>query len=545
MFGTNHFSYLITDESAGATVLGIEDTTGWQAGDEICIASTSQTGSESEKRTILTVDSPTQVTVTSGLTNAHSGTSPTQAEVGNLTRNIRIRGQTSTLQTYVNIAAKAYVILNRTEIYFLGSATSLKRGIDVATTTGNFVISYCSIHDSGVSSSMAINITSASGSNILINNNVIYLGSGLFLTNVATTGIQTINGNLFMLPQGFTSINLTDAGTTFTNNVLVGGNISISEFSNLGEFNNNSIHSFSSTLIFLTNIRTGTINNLILWRCSAGAGSFVLTTSSNLTIENLTCFGNSTANIRIASGNTMPRFVFNNLVSNGDTSFATTSGFQLNDAADIIFNDCDFSTITGIKTAHTNDILINTANSLTRLVFSNCKLGGTNEIGSQSNLATNSYIGSQKHDQIEANHKTIKREGAITIDTTSGLFDVTPSLRLTPSSATEKLTTLGANGGWIFPVASGASITITIKVRKSVAGDGAAYNGNQPRLMLRRNSSLDVTDDTVLATATAASDGAFETLTGTTPIAPDFGVFEFYIDCDGTTGFVNVDSLSG
>ena len=72
-------------------------------------------------------------------------------------------------------------------------------------------------------------------------------------------------------------------------------------------------------------------------------------------------------------------------------------------------------------------------------------------------------------------------------------------------------------------------------------GDGAAYNGNQPRLMLRRNAAVGITSDTVLATSSAAGDGAFEVLSGTTVAASDNGVMEVYLDCDGTAGWVNVD----
>ena len=45
--------------------------------------------------------------------------------------------------------------------------------------------------------------------------------------------------------------------------------------------------------------------------------------------------------------------------------------------------------------------------------------------------------------------------------------------------------------------------------------------------------------DTVLDTATVASDGAFETLTGVTAALTDAAVLTFVVDCDGTAGWVN------
>jgi hypothetical protein len=92
-------------------------------------------------------------------------------------------------------------------------------------------------------------------------------------------------------------------------------------------------------------------------------------------------------------------------------------------------------------------------------------------------------------------------------------------------------------------IASGGTLAASIYVRKSVAGDGAAYNGNQPRLIVRKNVSAGITVDTVLATASAAA-GTWEQLSGTTAAVTDDAVLEFYVDCDGTTGWVNIDDFA-
>jgi hypothetical protein len=92
-------------------------------------------------------------------------------------------------------------------------------------------------------------------------------------------------------------------------------------------------------------------------------------------------------------------------------------------------------------------------------------------------------------------------------------------------------------------VDDGGTITINVYVRKSVAGDGAAYNGNQPRLIVRKNLACGITSDTVLDTMTAAA-GSWEQLTGTTAAVDADGALEFVVDCDGTTGWINVDDWS-
>jgi hypothetical protein len=91
-------------------------------------------------------------------------------------------------------------------------------------------------------------------------------------------------------------------------------------------------------------------------------------------------------------------------------------------------------------------------------------------------------------------------------------------------------------------VASGNTTTIGCYVRCSAAPD-TVYNGNRPRLMLKKNPSLGVDNDVVLATATVAANGAWELISGTTPSASANGSWEVYVDCDGTAGWVNCNDF--
>jgi hypothetical protein len=103
------------------------------------------------------------------------------------------------------------------------------------------------------------------------------------------------------------------------------------------------------------------------------------------------------------------------------------------------------------------------------------------------------------------------------------------------ATATEKLT----SNSFIRPVSSGATLTPIVYVYED-----ASYNGNRARLIVKRNDAIGITIDTVLDTATAASDGAWEQLTGTTIAATDNGCMEFVIDCDGTAGNLFVDDFT-
>ena len=114
-----------------------------------------------------------------------------------------------------------------------------------------------------------------------------------------------------------------------------------------------------------------------------------------------------------------------------------------------------------------------------------------------------------------------------------------PSLRQTPTTANVKF----GHASVKINVAAGATPSVSVTVRKSVVGDGTAYNGNAPRLMLRPNIQAGVTSFTVLATS-AGSAGSWETLTATLPAPSVNAVYELYVDCDGTTGWINIDDWS-
>jgi hypothetical protein len=130
------------------------------------------------------------------------------------------------------------------------------------------------------------------------------------------------------------------------------------------------------------------------------------------------------------------------------------------------------------------------------------------------------------------------RYGTITFDNVIN-FTPTSSVRAAPSSATFKLQLPARR----FAIPSGKTARVSVAVRRSVVGDGTAYNGNFPRLILKSNNSAGITTDTVLATATAASSGSFETIAGTTPAVTADTILEVCVDCDGTTGWINEDNF--
>jgi hypothetical protein len=129
-----------------------------------------------------------------------------------------------------------------------------------------------------------------------------------------------------------------------------------------------------------------------------------------------------------------------------------------------------------------------------------------------------------------------------TVQTDSVIFQTaSPSMRMTPNPAvTDKLPSAPAGRGIHAAAASGRQVLFSVYVRKSAAGDGAAYSGAQPRLIVRANPAVGFNADVVLDTMAVAV-GNWELLSGSTSALTDDGALEAYVDCDGTTGWINVD----
>ena len=548
-----YYCKLNTDEAIASTSLGVNTDTGWLDNDEIVVASTTQTGSQTEVGALNGAAGASTLTVDGfagaggGLAFAHSGTSPTQAEVVLLTRNVKVNGASATLQAYIDIKATASVDCDWVEFKWLGSATTNKRGIDIATTSsGAFTMNYCCLRNFTVTSSKGLTVTGSATSGWVFSNNVTYNINDQHFSVNSTSGTWTADSNLFLLNvgSGVAIASLSDIGGTFTNNTCVspvGTGITIAEAATIGTISGNTVHSGGSGVSFGSGLSGGTLLDTTLWR--NGAGGMIFNTSpiviSNVLIKNLTVFGNLTANINISTSSLF-NVTFDNIISNGDTTFATTSGILCSGSSlttDLNILNSDFSTASGIKVAHTNDINFSTTSSA-RIRIINTKLGGTNEVTGQSSLTDSSYVSSQKNDQTAGSHKIFKKYGTIQRETTT-VHTGSQAMKLTPNNASNKLTTEGVFGGFKCAVGSGATVTPTIYVYED-----ASYNGNRARLIVKRNDALGITADTVLDTATAASDAAWEALTGTTAAVTDDGTLEFIIDCDGTAGNLFVDSAT-
>jgi len=90
---------LTTNASIGATSLTTDIITNWNNGDDIAIAGTGATVHQ-QQRVLNANATTTTLSISSSLTYATEGTSPVQADVINLTSNIKILGTSATLVGY-------------------------------------------------------------------------------------------------------------------------------------------------------------------------------------------------------------------------------------------------------------------------------------------------------------------------------------------------------------------------------------------------------------------------------------------------------------
>lgn len=535
---------LNTDEAIAQTVLGVNADTGWLTSDEICIAPTSRTYSEYERRTLAGAATATEVTVTAGLTYAHSGTSPTQAEVGLLTHNCKVRSVTSTLMAYVNVKATATVDVDWCEFYYLGKSTTGKRGIEIETTAGgSSSIRYFSIHDC---EEYGIYVTGAAHDAWSVRDGVFYLAAtaaGSSFVNATTTGTSYTLKNILVIActsptvaVAFADIMGTIADITVAGCVTGSGLAAINitdVYSKGGSIGTLTSHSNDVYGIQLTRVQELTISSVIVWR-NASNGLYLSGSAQGTIITTILAFGNNTNILGYSEGATI-----NGGIVAGD-AYGSVRGISnaVGYALGITLNNVKLGQVSGIYLGHTTaDIGIG---SPARMFLNNCLLASTAEIDGQSTIDDGGYVRSSDHDQVPGAFKTWKRQGTISSDTV--LYrSASKSERLTPLSASLKL----ESGSRKCSVPAANTVTVTCYVRKSAVADpsGADYNGAQPRLVLKASARLGVASDTVLATAAGAL-GAWEVLTATTPAAAVDGVFEFVVDCDGTAGWVNVDDWS-
>lgn len=567
---------LNTDEAVAQTVLGVDTSTGWPSGTNVAIAGTSRTVMQCEERVTTGAAGASSITVTAGLTFAHSGTAPLNAHIFALDRNVIFRSVSSTNMTYA-------------AFYGTTGTTTIKWAMFQYSGWQSAAFAAVSLGDGNVNGatapfSMTFSLTKlgegagfwafTNSGNWTYEDNVQFRNGVVIGTGVRVDA-STNTANPFTLRRAYI------VGGHATANITVGFNIGDwnGTIANLYVINLPNLNSslalggggtlqdlnwtidgyecygnvFNRAIAPSDGCPPGTLKNAICWYNGDGSSVYLSNVRVRaLTIEDSKFIGNNEACIYLFGAPHLPRFTFRNCQFAGTTTYSQPSAVFMSPngtnghliACDWRFENCTFGVATGIYVAHVTADL-NFVNTWTygqcyiTWTFVGCTLGSTTEVAnnfSANEVMEGSYLRFQNHDASTV-MKTLTPIGSLTRETTT--VDVSPSLKMTPLSATRKLDSAANQRGlgtFMVRVLSGATKTPTVKVQK----DGS-YNGNAPRLILKSNPAVGILVDTVLDTHSVAA-GSFETLTGTTAAATADGVFEFVVDCDGTAGNVFVDT---
>lgn len=543
----SRFTRAAADFSNGATSITTTTSTGWKNGDVIAIGASARSATPSVESKALTADASGSSLTITAVGTGKSGTAPTQIPLVNLTSNAKMNG-TSTTNTFIITLSGAQPTLKLGNVEFtnMGSVTSQLRGISVQASAFNssmvFYVYRCSFHDCHASV-IGVDLASATSlaGDIQLTENVFYaINQGISCASINTTPTTYKVNNNIAIGTTNASIVCSDETIEIKNNVVNGavatiGFIISTSATNTATIDNNFVECCASQGFNIT-LTGSTISNLTAWRCNTYG--VVILRCNDSRINGITVFGCATAGI-FSNAVIWENLTLDGIVSNAGTTFTQPVGLAAGSTSSFIGSYVQNSSF-GATTAHaTGDIQCNTQSG--SLICIDTTLASTTPVASQSSLTQSASVRLQKSGGIAGTNVGYWRSGRSSTDAV--IYDTSPySLRLTPSSASLKLIVPCGS----FNVASGSTAVVTCKVRKSVVGDGAAYNGNQVRWYLKANAAAGSSyDSDILMATTSGAAGSWETLSYTLPSAvTDNTAFSMYFDCDGTAGWVNIDTFT-
>jgi len=559
MYGMQRTRYgrLGADAPTGSTrVTLLTSPSNWLSGDTLAFGSSLRSASSFVETQTITGSTTGATIPITPLVVAKSGTTAQNTPVLNLTSNIKIYGQSTSLGYHIiTDVGNPTFDCDNIEMRYFGSATSLAEGLTFQGTSTTTIqsITNSSLYESTTTSPQAYITNTTTNPNMTVTGNSIYglsvasdsIGIRLVANNTTTSPNFIITDN-YSVGGGTEAFTISDPRVRFTNNVANGIIAQGMSFSWTYPFTytanttsvitNNEVSNCTNGVSVASNPFSGT--NFTIIKCNSNG--LILAGCTDTVIENLNSSGN-TFNIAL-NGLHFDTFV-RNASCGGMVGNVSTANFNLVTQFDSTYienSNFSSSNVTGPHIRHQN--VGTTVNY--PLTLRNCFFGTGITLSSTINATTSkgvqNFFTYQNYQQIKNTGFTQYYYGSTFIDTT--IFDnVSPSFRCTPNTSNISLIAPAFH----VAVRSGTTKTITIRVRKSVVGDGAAYNGTiQPYVWLPPNGNLGPQFSGVtVMTASNAANGAWETLTYTTPVCNDDSVLQFWVYQNGTTGWVNWDTL--
>ena len=427
----------------------------------------------------------------------------------------------------INYTVTTAAVLGATTVQMQGPATPVPATsgtLTLVSGTGPATMVYTSVPAAATGGGTPFDIVSTTGLNLQANNNTI-IGYG--------GGSSMLSSRAFCTGNSFSGCNANPV-LTFTDDQ----NFPYGDWSN-NVAHSNTANGFTANLFRRPgNLMAGTTTwRNINWGLYTGG----LVDSG---INTLTSFGNGSGGFLFNAGNSSNSFLTGWTLA-GDTTFAQPIGVDINATSieQIFLDNSSLGVASGIFVAHTTgDIDPTVANVPIDLILRNTTLGSATKIANPGNMTFGSTIKVQRLNGTAGNHEIVKRYGVITPDATIVRVGSTStkSTRFTPNNALSYNTLQSPNR--IVAIANGQVGTIGVWVRLSAvsAGDAATYNGAFPQLIVRANPAAGITSDTVLATATSGAQGAWQFISGACPAMTDDAGVNVYIQCNGTTGWMNI-----
>jgi hypothetical protein len=543
------------DITAGATSFTTSVPTGWISGDRIVISGTSRGSNQSELVTVSS-SSGTTVNIAGTFSFPHLGTGDIKADVGKLNRNVKIFS-TSVTNWFSGInlqSSLSSVILDNTEFYDAGNDQAIP-SIVGTNFSGLVTVTNSSIYSTTNRNIQFIRYGNSSYKVNLIENNIFYNSTnrvldGSTLTLNLNTPISICN-NLFINTGGAAF----PINGNFNDNVICGRNNSspLIIFNNFsGTLDNIKIYGMSSGIEFNTGVSvnfsavTGgnIINNARIFRNNGPAVLFSTTNSISTQIpiifEGGHFFGNSTSTLQV-TGFSNINTIFKNCSFWGGTTEVTPTLISRNSNVygqtmnRLFFDNCRFGMDYNGNISNFSSAIL-PLNGAQNGYFNNCLFSGTE--ASTPGFPLERFIGyvSTNHNGVTGAIRTFKSSCILVKDTTitdSG----NPTIRIIPQSTSFN----AVSDIYRIPVKAGNLVTVSINIRKSASPD-TAYVGSQPQLIYLYNPASGNQTNTIAATCSSVN-GVWETLNYTTPSILTDTVLEFYILCNGSSGFINISSF--
>jgi len=569
---------LAADMAAAATGVVTSSAAGWLAGDVVAF-NPSGTATTHEQRVIATVVSTSSITLSTGVTFAHNSAAPYTGYVMNFTRNITFRGTTTTAANHGNLTIDTTATVHIEYAYFdidklgNGAGTIGSSCIDIKTTTGSSTFKGCCgvgvFAGTGNGGAYIMYVSGATSNNWTIDLCMYYNWNQRMFYWDSTTGTAwTITNCIAMhsTNDGFAAGSM--GGTLNGLRAFTGGN-------GVNTVNDSSDSDYSATSFDSWELAYCTIGLLIggndqiqrqimvfsNLKCYFNTTGISLSSiTRKITINTCSIFGNTTQGILV--NNAVRYLEINSGTIAGSSVIAQANGININPSTSLtslvylVLNNTTFGVTSGILSDHgTGDISL-TVNSKTYTTLqvwaNNCTFASATQFANftyvdqqnQGDLIdrAGSFVRMQNYAQTAGDHRTFTPRGNIQLDTAI-FHTASPSERLTPNTASYKL----ASGPQLAACGSGTARVFNAWIRTSTSTDagGANYTGNAPRLMLQKNYSMGQQTTTNIALAThTATTGVWAQVSGTCTAALEDGVWEVYVDCDGTAGWVNVDDWS-